>query len=165
MSLRKWLRGDSVDLNNRWQDSQGGRRLIGIPKLLGIELLVLVLVGVMNETFNLGIGKSPSFVDGSGYISKNEYLTSNVFELKEVTSEFSVGNIVTIGDLKKIRNYRGDRIAKIGVWKFSTYFSYGWCWIRNKDRDKSFSCQMMILQERMRKSERICFKPFSINLI
>ena len=42
-----------------------------------------------------------SFVDGSGYISKNSSATSNVFLLKEVTSEFSVGNIVTIGDSKK----------------------------------------------------------------
>ena len=42
-----------------------------------------------------------SFVDGSGYISKNSSATSNVFLLKEVTSEFSVGDIVTIGDSKK----------------------------------------------------------------
>ena len=101
MSLRKWLLGDYVDLNNRWQDSWGGRRLIGIPKLLGIALLVLVLVGVLNETFNLGIGKSPSFGDGSGYISINAFLISNVFELNKVTSEFSVVNIVIIGDSKK----------------------------------------------------------------
>ena len=101
MSLRKWLRGDYVDLNNRWNDSWGGRRLIGIPKLLGIELLVLVLVGVLNETFNLGIRKSPSFVDVSGYISINVSPSSNVFELKEVTSEFSEVNIVTICDIKK----------------------------------------------------------------
>ena len=47
------------------------------------------------------IGKSPSFVVGSGYISKNSSATSNVFLLKEVTSEFSVGDIVTIGDSKK----------------------------------------------------------------
>ena len=42
-----------------------------------------------------------SFVDGSGYLSINTFMTANVFELKEVTSEFSVGNIVTIGDSKK----------------------------------------------------------------
>ena len=42
-----------------------------------------------------------SFVDGSGYISSNASATSNVFFLKEVTSEFSVGDIVTIGDSKK----------------------------------------------------------------
>ena len=42
-----------------------------------------------------------SFVDGSGYISNNASATSNVFLLKEVTSQFSVGNIVTIGDSKK----------------------------------------------------------------
>ena len=37
----------------------------------------------------------------SGYTSSNASATSNVFLLKEVTSEFSVGNIVTIGDSKK----------------------------------------------------------------
>ena len=37
----------------------------------------------------------------SGYTSSNASATSNVFVLKEVTSEFSVGNIVTIGDSKK----------------------------------------------------------------
>ena len=42
-----------------------------------------------------------SFVDGSGYISNNASATSNLFLLKEVTSQFSVGNIVTIGDSKK----------------------------------------------------------------
>ena len=42
-----------------------------------------------------------SFGDGSGYISSNASATSNVFLLKEVTSEFTVGNIVTIGNSKK----------------------------------------------------------------
>ena len=37
----------------------------------------------------------------SGYTSSNASATSNVFLLKEVTSQFSVGNIVTIGDSKK----------------------------------------------------------------
>ena len=36
-----------------------------------------------------------------GYTSSNASATSNVFLLKEVTSEFSVGDIVTIGDSKK----------------------------------------------------------------
>ena len=40
-------------------------------------------------------------MDGSGYISNNASATSNVFLLKEVTSQFSVGNIFTIGDSKK----------------------------------------------------------------
>ena len=42
-----------------------------------------------------------SFVDGSGYISKNSSATSNVFLLKEVTSEFSVGNMLPLGIPKK----------------------------------------------------------------
>ena len=37
----------------------------------------------------------------SGYTSSNASATSNVFVLKEVTSEFSVGDIVTFGDSKK----------------------------------------------------------------
>ena len=36
-----------------------------------------------------------------GYTSSNASATSNVFLLNKVTSEFSVGNIVTIGDSKK----------------------------------------------------------------
>jgi len=37
----------------------------------------------------------------SGYTSSNASATSNVFVLKEVTSEFSEGDIVTFGDSKK----------------------------------------------------------------
>ena len=40
-------------------------------------------------------------MDGSGYISNNASTTSNVFLLKEVASQFSVGNIITIGDSNK----------------------------------------------------------------
>ena len=46
-------------------------------------------------------GKRLPLVKVSGYTSSNASATSNVFLLKEVTSEFSVGNIVTIGDSKK----------------------------------------------------------------
>ena len=95
-----------------------------------ILIFSIVIFGVANDHLNWGIGQSPSFVDGSGYLSINTSATANVFELKEVTSEFSVGNIITIGESKKrTRNYRGDRIAKIRVWKFSDYYSYGWCWV------------------------------------
>ena len=64
------------------------------------------IFGVANETFNWGIGKSPSFVDDSGYRSVNESPSSNVFELKKGPSEFSVGNIITIGDSKKEHEIR-----------------------------------------------------------
>ena len=46
-------------------------------------------------------GKRLPLVKVSGYTSKNLSATSNVFELKEVTSEFSGGDIVTFGDFKK----------------------------------------------------------------
>ena len=46
-------------------------------------------------------GKRLPFVKFPGYTSSNASATSNVFVLKEVTSEFSVGDIVTIGDSKK----------------------------------------------------------------
>ena len=46
-------------------------------------------------------GKRLPLVKVSGYTSSNASATSNVFLLKEVTSEFSVGDIVTIGDSKK----------------------------------------------------------------
>ena len=46
-------------------------------------------------------GKRLPLVKVSGYTSSNASATSNLFLLKEVTSQFSVGNIVTIGDSKK----------------------------------------------------------------
>ena len=46
-------------------------------------------------------GKRLPLVKVSGYTSSNASATSNVFLLNKVTSEFSVGNIVTIGDSKK----------------------------------------------------------------
>ena len=42
----------------------------------------------------------------SGYTTKNASATSNVFLLKEVTSQFSVGDIITIGDSKKEHEIR-----------------------------------------------------------
>ena len=44
---------------------------------------------------------SSPVVKVSGYTSSNASATSNVFVLKEVTSEFSVGDIVTFGNSKK----------------------------------------------------------------
>ena len=46
-------------------------------------------------------GKRLPLVKVSGYTSSNASATSNLFLLNKVTSEFSVGNIVTIGDSKK----------------------------------------------------------------
>ena len=85
-----------------------------------ILVVLLIVVLALDKQFNISgflgipcksiygekrcIGKDKfgySFVDGSGYISQNSSATSNVLSLKEVTSQFSVGNIVTIGDSKK----------------------------------------------------------------
>jgi hypothetical protein len=73
---------------------------------ISVFLLIILLVEKVEiyddeEGEFWGIGESPSFVDGSGYLSINTSATANVFELKEVTSRFSVGNIITIGDSKK----------------------------------------------------------------
>ena len=68
---------------------------------LFILVFSIVIFGVVNDHFNWWIGGNPSFVDGSGYKSMNASPSSNVFELKKVTSEFSIGNIITIGDSKK----------------------------------------------------------------
>ena len=73
---------------------------------ISVFLLIILLVEKVEiyddeEGEFWGIGESPSFVDGSGYLSINTSETANVFELKEVTSRFSVGNIITIGDSKK----------------------------------------------------------------
>ena len=68
---------------------------------LFILIFSIVVFGVANDYFNWGIWKSPNFVDRSAYISINVSTISNAFELKEVSSEFSVGNIIPIGNSKK----------------------------------------------------------------
>ena len=47
-----------------------------------------------------------------GYTSSNASATSNLFVLKEVTSEFSVGDIVTFGDSKKEYEIREAKVLK-----------------------------------------------------
>jgi len=47
-----------------------------------------------------------------GYTSSNASATSNVFVLKEVTSEFSVGDIITFGDSKKEYEIREAKVLK-----------------------------------------------------
>ena len=99
--LKEWL--TQPYWGTEFQKNQFERFKSRMKGLLYMVIFVLLIgiFGVANESFNWGIGKSPSFVDGSGYISINASPSSNVFELKEVTSEFSVGNIITIGDSKK----------------------------------------------------------------
>jgi len=47
-----------------------------------------------------------------GYTSSNASATSNVFVLKEVTSEFSKGDIVTFGDSKKEYEIREAKVLR-----------------------------------------------------
>ncbi len=75
---------------------------IAIKGSVGFEISPGIKVSVV------GGGSSPPpsdtsspVVKVSGYTSSNASATSNVFVLKEVTSEFSVGDIVTFGDSKK----------------------------------------------------------------
>jgi len=55
---------------------------------------------------------SSPVVKVSGYTSSNASATSNLFVLKEVTSEFSVGDIVTFGDSKKEYEIREAKVLK-----------------------------------------------------
>jgi len=55
---------------------------------------------------------SSPVVKGSGYTSSNASATSNLFVLKEVTSEFSVGDIITFGDSKKEYEIREAKVLK-----------------------------------------------------
>ena len=67
-----------------------------------IKFVKLILFLITLFLFTSCTKKSdPPPVNVSGYTSSNASATSNVFLLKNVTSEFSVGNIVTIGDSKK----------------------------------------------------------------
>ena len=73
--------------------------------MLRIKFVKLTLFLIALFFFTSCVNKSdappPSPVKVSGYTSSNASATSNVFVLKEVTSEFSVGDIVTFGDSKK----------------------------------------------------------------
>jgi len=55
---------------------------------------------------------SSPVVKVSGYTSSNASATSNLFVLKEVTSEFSVGDIITFGDSKKEYEIREAKVLK-----------------------------------------------------
>ena len=98
--LKEWL--TQPYWGTEFQKNQFERFKSRMKGLLYMVIFVLLIgiFGVANDHFNWGVGKSPSFVDDSGFISINASPSSNVFELKEVTSEFSVGNIITIGDSK-----------------------------------------------------------------
>ena len=71
-----------------------------MPRLKFVKL-ILFLITLLFFTSCTKISDAPPPVNVSGYTSSNASATSNVFLLKKVTSEFSVGDIVTIGDSKK----------------------------------------------------------------
>ena len=115
--MKDWFDPNSEENKNYFKNKMYQLGIIGWILILVSPIFVWGVVLQLEEEFNITeflgiscesiyseescIGKSPSFVVGSGYISKNSSATSNVFLLKEVTSEFSVGDIVTIGDSKK----------------------------------------------------------------
>ena len=119
--FKDWFDPNSEENKNYFNVQMSKLKTIGWMFVLTPFLIfLLIVVMAVEEEFNitgfLGIPcesiytevrciekdkLGSSFVDGSGYISKNSSATSNVFLLKEVTSEFSVGDIVTIGDSKK----------------------------------------------------------------
>jgi len=67
-----------------------------------VKLTLFLITLFFFTSCAVGVRKPPPPPsDTSGYTSSNASATSNVFVLKEVTSEFSVGDIVTFGDSKK----------------------------------------------------------------
>ena len=67
-----------------------------------VKLTLFLITLFLFTSCAVGVRKPPPPPsDTSGYTSSNASATSNVFLLNKVTSEFSVGNIVTIGDSKK----------------------------------------------------------------
>jgi len=67
-----------------------------------VKLTLFLITLFLFTSCAVGVRKPPPPPsDTSGYTSSNASATSNVFVLKEVTSEFSVGDIVTFGDSKK----------------------------------------------------------------
>ena len=118
-NLKDWFKKPYEGEGKRQVESYIKNRVRAL-KWMFILVILLTFVLTLDDQFNISgflgipcksiygeercIGKEKfgySFVDGSGYISNNASATSNVFLLKEVTSQFSVGNIVTIGDSKK----------------------------------------------------------------
>ena len=117
--LKDWFKKPYEGEGKRQVESYIKNRVRAVKGMF-ILVVLLTFVLTLDNQFNISgflgipcksiygekrcIGKDKfgySFVDGSGYISQNSSATSNVFSLKEVTSQFSVGNIVTIGDSKK----------------------------------------------------------------
>jgi len=67
-----------------------------------VKLTLFLITLFLFTSCAVGVRKPPPPPsDTSGFTFYSASATSNVFVLKEVTSEFSVGDIVTFGDSKK----------------------------------------------------------------
>ena len=78
-----------------------------------VKLTLFLITLFFFTSCAVGVRKPPPPPsDTSGYTSSNASATSNLFVLKEVTSEFSVGDIVTFGDSKKEYEIREAKVLK-----------------------------------------------------
>ena len=78
-----------------------------------VKLTLFLIALFFFTSCAVGVRKPPPPPsDTSGYTSSNASATSNLFVLKEVTSEFSVGDIVTFGDSKKEHEIWDAKVLK-----------------------------------------------------
>ena len=78
-----------------------------------VKLTLFLITLFLFTSCAVGVRKPPPPPsDTSGYTSSNASATSNLFVLKEVTSEFSVGDIVTFGDSKKEHEIWDAKVLK-----------------------------------------------------
>ena len=78
-----------------------------------VKLTLFLITLFFFTSCAVGVRKPPPPPsDTSGFTFYSASATSNVFVLKEVTSEFSVGDIVTFGDSKKEYEIREAKVLK-----------------------------------------------------
>ena len=78
-----------------------------------VKLTLFLITLFFFTSCAVGVRKPPPPPsDTSGYTFYSASATSNVFVLKEVTSEFSVGDIVTFGDSKKEHEIWDAKVLK-----------------------------------------------------
>ena len=78
-----------------------------------VKLTLFLITLFLFTSCAVGVRKPPPPPsDTSGFTFYSASATSNVFVLKEVTSEFSVGDIVTFGDSKKEHEIWDAKVLK-----------------------------------------------------